>query len=440
MVKRSFLGATVLVLASSIFLSACGSNNEGSGGNASEKAAGTNAPSANKQVTLTVFSHKAGSEAGALPDLIKKFETENPDIKIDYEATSTGSGYHDALKAKFAGGEGPDVYMNGNSEIEKVFAKSGDIANMSDRPWASELGDAVKALAQSTSEDKKVYGAPIELSGLGMFFNTDVLEKNGLQIPKNWEEFLAACEKLKQAGVTPIVMGNKTGWSAAVFADLTVFQNNTDTTAAQVESGELTMDAWYGPALKKIQQLSQSGYINGEQSLGMEFSDAAISEYLKGNSAFMIGGTWMISQLSQANKDFKFVFGAAPVNDSGNAKVNIIYGTGWWVNAKSKQLDAANTFVDWFMKDENLSQYVKSQSAFSPLVNGTSTDDQHAAPFAAALKNGDVIQPYIPSGKYNIDFWTPETKMIPLLIANKNANPEDITKEMQVARDKAVNK
>ena len=46
----------------------------------------------------------------------------------------------------------------------------------------------------------------------GVYYNVDIFKKYNIAIPTTWEEFLAACKKLKDAGVTPIANSLKDQW------------------------------------------------------------------------------------------------------------------------------------------------------------------------------------------------------------------------------------
>ena len=46
---------------------------------------------------------------------------------------------------------------------------------------------------------------------MGVMYNKDVFTKVGVQPPKNYADFLAICDKIKKAGITPIYEAGKTG-------------------------------------------------------------------------------------------------------------------------------------------------------------------------------------------------------------------------------------
>ena len=62
-------------------------------------------------------------------------------------------------------------------------------------------------LDTSTEFDGVNYMYPMKASYQGVFFNEDIFIANGVKIPNTWDQFKAAIETFKAAGVTPIAGG-----------------------------------------------------------------------------------------------------------------------------------------------------------------------------------------------------------------------------------------
>lgn len=58
-------------------------------------------------------------------------------------------------------------------------------------------------------EDGGYYALPYSRNYIGVYYNKKTFEDNGLEIPTTWEEFTAVCDKLKEAGITPVGMHGK---------------------------------------------------------------------------------------------------------------------------------------------------------------------------------------------------------------------------------------
>ena len=53
---------------------------------------------------------------------------------------------------------------------------------------------------------------------LGCFYNKDVFEEAGItELPTNWDEFTAVCEKIKAIGKTPLYYSGSDSWTLQCF-------------------------------------------------------------------------------------------------------------------------------------------------------------------------------------------------------------------------------
>ena len=59
------------------------------------------------------------------------------------------------------------------------------------------------------------YAVPLGVHRNGvLWFNKAIFDEHGLTAPTTWDEFFAAADTLKAAGVTPLALGDKDGWTA----------------------------------------------------------------------------------------------------------------------------------------------------------------------------------------------------------------------------------
>src|SRR5215475_15908853 len=109
---------------------------------------GTNAANGNGDAkTLTL----ASVDQGSIEDVVKAFEAANPGVKVRY-TTSGADQYQQQIRTQLASGTAPDVMTvwpgNGNPGATYVLAKPGYLQDLSDQPWAAQLPDAFKTVAQ----------------------------------------------------------------------------------------------------------------------------------------------------------------------------------------------------------------------------------------------------------------------------------------------------
>lgn len=191
-IKRAVTAATVTVVAA-LGLTACAGGSMSEGG--SDKAAGD----AN---TIEFWSNHPGSSRDLEVELIKEFEKQNPDIKVNL--VDAGSSYEDVaqkLNAALAGNDVPDVFVA--SDVTWFnFALNGSTEPMDDL-WKQENlkpDTYVDTLREDYAFEGKHYGAPYSRSTTLMYWNTDHLKEAGLPAdrgPKDWQEFADWADKLK---------------------------------------------------------------------------------------------------------------------------------------------------------------------------------------------------------------------------------------------------
>lgn len=97
--------------------------------------------------TLTL----ASVDQGSVEDVVKAFEKANPGVKVRY-TTSGADQYQQQIRTQLSSGTAPDVMSvwpgNGNPGATYVLAKPGYLRDLSDRPWAAKMPDAIKSVAQ----------------------------------------------------------------------------------------------------------------------------------------------------------------------------------------------------------------------------------------------------------------------------------------------------
>ncbi len=152
--------------------------------------------------------------------IMPMFNAKYPDIEVKMRATYES--YEDAsntILREAVAGELPDVTMQGLNRqsvlVEKGIAKSLE-------PFITKEADFAKdgyhpAMLSLSTFGEDVYGLPFSISLPVGYYNMDLMAKAGIdstdKLPKTWDEVIAACGALKEAGVdVPMFWGwNITG-------------------------------------------------------------------------------------------------------------------------------------------------------------------------------------------------------------------------------------
>ena len=341
--------------------------------------------STNKTTTITVVGWKGGgTELANVGWINKAFQAANPDIKVKYTYISS-SNYQNVVNTQLLGGTAPDVVMVDDVKAQ-LWSKAGWLADLKDQPWVKRLKPA---LSDFVKFNGKTVVFPQEVVGVGLFANLDLLQRVGVStVPATWPQFTAALAKLKAAGITPIDLGDKGGWTGEMAAltlgatDVSLAHPGWD---AKRAANKVTFSSAYGPVLSQIASLGN--YIDFKNALNTD-PGASYANFEAGNAGFIINGAWNVADLRSKAK-FKFAFAPVPGAAAGHHPAALLYvGTGLAVNAHTKVKSAAERYIDFWSKNRILKKYLQAESAVTTLKNGTTPVVPEAASFLSAINAG----------------------------------------------------
>ncbi|QPK81242.1 carbohydrate ABC transporter substrate-binding protein [Schaalia sp. ZJ405] len=202
--RQSIATVTAVALVSALGLSACGT------GGSSESGA-----SADGVITLSIYIDSDPLTSIALWDsLVEKFNSSHDKIQISYETHPGGSEGDNLVKTRLATGDMNDLLWYNSGSLLKALRPDETLVDLSDQEWTDKVNDNWK---QAVSTDSGLYELPVGTSfAFGMIYNKDIYKNLGLKIPRSWDEFMANNEKIKAAGITPVVQTYSDTWSSQI--------------------------------------------------------------------------------------------------------------------------------------------------------------------------------------------------------------------------------
>ncbi len=153
---------------------------------------------------------------------------------------------------------------------------------------------------------KNVYGGmvslPYQYNVEGIWYNKKLFAANGITEPKTYDELLAAMDKLKAAGVTPITQGGKQGWPLTRLIGIHLFRNVGPNALADVRDGKAKLtDPEYVKAAQALADMAAKGYLG--DGVSTRESDAATAAFLTGKAAMTYNGSWLLSNINDAKQN-----------------------------------------------------------------------------------------------------------------------------------------
>lgn len=137
--------------------------------------------------------------------------------------------------------------------------------------------------------DGKLYGLPWGNNCLGLFYNEQLLQEAGVEVPTTWSELEAACEKLTKDGTYGLAI-------SAINNEEGTFQFMPWLLSAGGSVDDLSSDA-SKEAMTYLKGLIDKGYVSSE-CVNWTQADAE-KQFASGKAAMMINGPWQFSGLEE---------------------------------------------------------------------------------------------------------------------------------------------
>lgn len=355
--KKKVLLSAVGLLALG-FLGGCGN---GSGGG--DESAGNSS----KTITVMASGVKDGTQGVFLDSFADLVEEKYPDYKVEATLLPDDQ-YYTALKSKLSTGQSPDLFLvqpkKASASSVEEMAKAGYIEDLSDLENWDKIIDQGK---DDMSYEGKPYALSSTVGVLGTWYNKDVFEENGLSLPTNWQEFLDACETLKKAGITPIVMGDKDSYMIQFgmyqIAANQVYPEHTTFDDELYDGTTKFTDPEWIKTITMYKELYDKGYVS-ENSLGLGQPQA--QQTFKDKQAAMIfDGDF--SYPAFENVDFNLGFFGLPANESGDTYIAAATGAGFAIGSKSEHTDMLKDIFNEMTDGESdlFDAWIKTATSFT---------------------------------------------------------------------------
>lgn len=217
-----------------------------------------------------------------------------------------------------------------------------------------------------------MYTAPITAQPPHIIlYNKALFEKWGInENPKNYQEFLNLCEDLKSHDIAPMAAGVADIWHIGFLYNYFVMQYVTHGDPdwiAKIYAGETQFNT---PEMIKAMGLLQKLFTSGDVERGfMSTKESQLVSLLVGEKAAMIfTGPWTITQINEADPDFKLGFFVLP-DENGECILNGGSPANGWAITKEAASDPAKlaafkAFVKYFFSKEVYVPYVETVNCY----------------------------------------------------------------------------
>ncbi len=377
------------------------------GGCSAPEAAITTTPSTSQETTeLTFFAPVdiSASAAKYYTSLIDQFNAENPDIHVALDSVATADGFNDFLEGRLDAGQGDDVFIVNADSVKSLYAK-GHFYDMSTFSVFDQVDNAARA--QSTI-DGFTYCLPFSMNAYCMYVNTAVLDRYGLAVPTNLDEFLNCCEVIKAGGGTPLALNRWYALTVPALANglASVYgSDDPEALVAAMNRGELKVGDVMADGFALIERFIDDGWygdgLTTETVDTLKAGAQDVPDFANGDVAFMFCTADTYERVDTENPEASIIATGVPV-EGGMVTLPAI-SVRLSMNAHGSNIDAARRFVEYLSTNE-MQEQRSGNTGVLPILKGQRLQvDQRIEPMVEVYQ-GDAQVP-IEDMRLSFTYW-----------------------------------
>ena len=385
-------------------------------------------------LTFSFFSDRTGS----VQQLIDDFNSRNEgQIQVTYREMPTDSGQHfDQLTTEFQAGSSDIDVIGGDVIWPAQFAANGWILDLSDRFPENERSEFLPAPIQANTYQGRIYGVPWYTDAGMLYYRKDLLEQSGFSnSPKTYDELKDTARRVQRDSSTEngfVFQGAE--YEGGVVNALEYIWNAGGEVLDPKDPNKVVIDS---PEAARGLQIERSMIEDGVAPEGVtqykEQESATI--FLNGDAVFMRNVPRMYALASDPAESQidpeQIGVSALPVADAGNQSYSNLGGWNFFINAASKNQDAAWEFIQFMSAPEQ--QKVRALKGSVIPTRQSLLDDQEildAVPVIALGKEAIQNTRPRPVSPYYSDMSLRMAKQFNSSLQG-NTSPEDAVKTLQ---------
>lgn len=299
---------------------------------------------------------------------VKAFEEANPGVKVEISIMENDP-YKTKLRTVMGSGDAPDVFHSWGGGWLKAFVDEGLVMDMTEdiKGWEDQLSEA--AIGMNTF-DGKVWGSPLITSSTIMFYNTEMFERLGLEVPKTFEELEVVAETLKSNGIIPFALANQSKWPGAQHFVLLSMRIGGPDIFQKAINGEVSFeDPAFIQAGQMLQDMVAKGYFpEGANGINWDTGGSRMMMYNE-QAAMIVQTSGFISTCKGEDEDFfnnKLGIAMYPEVAGGQGKLTDILGgeNAFSVSSASQNKEAAIKLVETLCTSDEVQQGLLDGGSF----------------------------------------------------------------------------
>ncbi len=297
------------------------------------------------KITIKFSSWGSQSETIIINKLIKKYENDNPNIKIDF--IHIPQNYFQKIQLLFASNLEPDVIFINNQNI-KMYIKADMLEDLTSY-IKKELyfNEALNCFKYND----KIYAIPRDISTLVIYYNKDMLKNAGINPNKDIKDIFS----LKDSAIK---LTNKNHFGINFEEDVLYWSYYLASNGGGIFSDDIKKLIITKPESIEALQL-YTDLVNKYHAAPTKAEIGSMTTaqmFINKKIAMYLGGRWMTPKFRETiNFDWDII--NFPTTDNNKVYID---SSGWAVSKKSKNKAEAIKFIQFLSNDESLKEISKT--------------------------------------------------------------------------------
>ncbi len=263
---------------------------------------------------------------------IDEYKKLKPNVTIDYSFQNSVN-YRTRAQTQISSKEVPDIVILHDSWLP-MFTKNNYLSAMPAEVMSlQEYSSTFYPVAtEMLTRDNQIFAIPLEVDGLSMYYNEDLISAAGVSIPKTWPEFVDVATRLTQkdeqgniqiAGAALGTTGNVDHWSDIVGL-LFMQQPGADLEAPATIQGAEVLKFY-------------TNFVTDPRMKTWDLTmDSSTQAFFQGKVAFYFAPSWKAHEIRVANPQLKFK--TAPVPQLPGRIKDVSWGSFWSFGVSNRSL------------------------------------------------------------------------------------------------------
>lgn len=247
---------------------------------------------------------------------------------------------------------------------------------VAENDYEKDTNPVLMELSRSYYDDGQLYEIPYQMKANGYMYNKGLFEQAGItEVPSTWDEFVEVCQKLKDAGITPLTTDD--AYAMQAFGMHLARLIGDEEVMKVVNEG-----TWDRPEVletaQAFEELASAGYFSTQVGSNV-WPTGQNTELATGKAAMYCVGTYVVNETKNiTGPDFKWGFFGYPELEDGinGLEAMVIGNQSFAITSKCQNPEAAFALITMLTRGEWDAKLAEESLALPADVNNTSWPEQ----------------------------------------------------------------